>query len=115
MKSIILPISKINLLKESEREVTFFEFFNDIKGFIAELLNNPIEAEPSYTLKGHGFSKNDLINLLIKRNVITRKENIDEPTDSDGKMYSRYTVSYRVPRANFKQKIKRIHQELFEN
>ena len=112
---VILPYSKIALLKESSEEVLFFDFFNDVKHFITELLRDPVaDTQPSDMLKSHGISRKDLIDVLIKRNVIVRSESIDEPSDGNGKPFSQYTVSYKVPRENFKKKIRRIYQELFE-
>ena len=39
---IYIPQNKLSLIKESiNEEVTFFEFYRDIKKFIKDLLSNP--------------------------------------------------------------------------
>ena len=36
---VIITEDKLNLLKESANEVTFYEFFTDVKNFISDLLD----------------------------------------------------------------------------
>lgn len=113
-RTIILPSNSIGLLKESQEEVTFFEFFNEIKKFIAKLLDDPINAMPSDFLVSHGFNCKDLKNKLISLNIIKRNESIDEPVNEDGEAESTYHVSYKVPKQGFKRKIRRLYQNTFE-
>lgn len=114
---IYLDESKLILIKESEKEeeVTFYKFFTEVKNFIKDLLDDPINAKPSGFFKKHGISKKDLLNKMMDRDIISKKENIDEPNDADGKMKSMHYLQYRVPRKNFEQKIKRLYSYFFEN
>ncbi len=113
---IYLNENKLILLKESENdEVTFFKFFTEVKNFIKDLLDDPIGAKPSGFFKNYGISKSILLNKMMDRDIISKKENIDEPNDADGKMKSMHYLQYRVPRKNFEQKIKRLYSYFFEN
>jgi len=113
---IYINENKLVLIKESEDEnVTFFKFFTEVKNFIKDLLDDPIGAKPSDFFEKHGISKKSLLNKMMDKDIITKKENIDEPNDADGKMKSRHYLQYKVPRKNFEQKIKRLYSYYFEN
>ena len=113
---VYLREDKLVLIKESEEEeVTFYKFFTEVKNFLRDLLDDPINAKPSGFFKDHDISKNDLLNKMMDKDIIAKKENIDEPTDADGKMKSMHYIQYRVPRKNFEQKIKRLYSYYFEN
>ena len=112
-RTIIIDEGKISLLKESEGEVTFFKFFCELKRYIADLLSDPIHAKQSPFFAEHGIDAKTLRNKMIERGIIKRKEDINEPVDEDGNMESVYTVSYKVPKLNFKRNIRRMYQELF--
>ena len=108
--------NKLILIKENEEEeVTFYKFFTEVKNFLKDLLDDPINAKPSGFFKTHGISKNTLLNKMMEKDIVAKKENIDEPNDADGNMKSMHYLQYRVPRKNFEQKIKRLYSYFFEN
>ena len=101
---------------KSEEKMTFFSFFKEIKKFIVDLLEDPINAKPGEELSMRGFTSGKLRKLLRDANVIVMKEKIDEPHNEEtGELESRYYLSYKVPKKNFKKKIRRLYQNLFEN
>ena len=53
---------KLFLIKESEEEVTFYKFFTEVKNFLQDLLDDPINAKPSGFFKSHDISKSVLLN-----------------------------------------------------
>ena len=112
---IYLKEDKLILIKESEEKVTFYKFFTEVKNFIKDLLEDPIGAKPSEFFKNHGISRSILLNKMMDRDIISKKENIDEPNDADGKMKSMHYIQYKVPKKNFEQKIKRLYSYFFEN
>lgn len=112
---IYLNEDKLFLIKESEEEVTFYKFFTEVKNFLQDLLDDPINAKPSGFFKSHGISRSVLLNKMLDRDIVAKKENIDEPMDADGKMKSMHYLQYRVPKKNFEQKIKRLYSYFFEN
>lgn len=117
MKIIHLNESKFNmLLEEEEREFPFETFYEEALKFIEELLKDPIKAKPSEILNGHGLTNAILRKKLCDYGVITKKEDIREPYDeTSGKKTSRYYVSYKVPRKDFKDKLRQLHSELENN
>ena len=112
---VYLDENKLFLLKESDEEVTFYKFFTEVKNFIQDLLDDPIGAKPSSFFSTHGISRSELLNKLLDRDIVTKKENITEPNDADGKITSRHSLQYKVPRKNFEQKINRLYSYFFEN
>lgn len=110
----MLDESQVALLKEDKEEVTFFEFFTEVKKFIKDLLTNPIEARPSPFLVSIGLRDGILREKLIDRNIIVKSEKIDEPYNEETKgKESRYYISYKVPKKDFKRKMRRFYQSIF--
>ena len=102
-------------MNESVTKMSFFMFFNEIKKFIAGLLADPIGTKPSEVLISYGLHNGKLRKMLRDANVIQMKENIDEPySEETGEMESRYFLSYKVPKKDFKKKLRRLYQKLFE-
>jgi hypothetical protein len=96
-------------LKESEKEVTFYQFFTEIKNFLKELLVDPHNATTDGFFKSHGIRKGELIKKLQDRDIIQKDEKIDEV---DGQ--SMYTVSYKIPKQGFEKKVHRLYSKMFE-
>ena len=112
---IYLREDKLILLKESEEEVTFYSFFNEVKNFLKRLLDDPIGAKPGDFFSKHGISRNDLLNKMLERGIVKKEENIDEPNDADGKMKSMHYLQYSVPKKNFETSIHRLYSYFFES
>lgn len=113
---IIINEKKLLLLKESDdEEVTFYKFFTEVKNFLKDLLEDPINAKPSEFLTSHGVSKTELLDKMLDKDIIKKKENIDEPNDASGNMKSRHYLQYSVPKKNFEGKMKRLYSSFFEN
>lgn len=113
MKKVFINEDKMNVIMESEEEYTFFQFFNDIKSFMKDLLNDPIHARPNERLKQHGISNDVARTKLQDDGIIVKTEKIDEPFDeATGKQTSRYYLSYKIPKKDFKKKVRRLYQKL---
>lgn len=119
-KKVYIKENKISLIKESQEPLPFQTFFEEIVKFIKGLLNDPIQAKPSELLISHGLTNKLLRKELADNSVVIKTENIDEPIDdTTGKKVSRYYLSYRVPKENFKNKLRQcynnfVKQGLFE-
>jgi len=109
----IKPVGRNNLHENTE-EVTFYSFYTNIRIFLSKLLKKPFDAEPSKMLKDNGFTKTRLINLLLKKGVITRNEKVVVIDTDDNKKRVEHQLKYSVLRANFERKIKRIYIQFFE-
>ena len=95
-----------------KKDVTFYAFKSNVKHFLSSLLRDPINTKISDVLKDVGFSKQKLINILLKRDVIRRHESIDDKDKENGNV--NYVVKYNIVRKNFERKIKRIYNKYVE-
>lgn len=115
MKKIIISESSLPLLKSCQEEVTFYKFFNELKEFIKSLLNDPLNAKVNDFFKNHGISRSVLINRMLEKNILTKKESINEPYDDNGNQQSRHTLEYKVVKKNFERKMRRLYSYFFES
>ena len=61
-------------------------------------------------LVSNGFNNGKLRHLLVQFGIVKKSEDIDEPiNDESGKKESRYHLSYKVPKKNFKDKIRKLY------
>lgn len=95
-------------------EITYFRFMSEVRAFLAKLLKNPIDAQPSKYLKNRGVSRKWLIDNLIKRDVLERHEKILDPTNSDEKK-AKYVVKFKVRKKDFEKRIYKIYIKKFES
>lgn len=115
MKKIHINESKFSKIFEGEKkELPFLTFYDEVVKFIKGLLNDPIGTKPSDILISNGIHNGYLRKKLYDYNVITKDEDIDEPYDeTTGYKTSRYYVSYKVHKENFKDKLRKLYSDLF--
>lgn len=107
MKRIHLSEERFNKILSEAKELPFQTFYEETLQFIRDLLNKPIEAKTSDILTSYGLDTKTLKSKLCDFGVITKNEDIREPyDDKEGKQKSRYYISYKVPRENFKEKLR---------
>lgn len=112
-KTIFIESRQAHLLKEGE-EVTFYQFDRELRKYLAELLQDPVNAKLGGLFASHNIDEKSFKSRLIDRNIIVKKEKISEPYDEEkGKKVARYYVSYQVPRNNFDRKVHRLYNEYF--
>lgn len=110
-RKVYINESSLTRMKESNG-ITFLSFYREIIKFVKGLLNNPIGARPSEVLLSNGLANGKLRHLLSLYGVVIKSEDIDEPiNDENGKVESRYHLSYKVPKKNFKEKIRKMYHD----
>ena len=93
--------------------MTHFKFNSNVKRFLADLLEDPVNSEPNVIFKHNGIDKNKLLKGLEARKVIIKKMNIDDH-DSDGKPHkAMMIVKYSVPKERFQEKLDAVFDDLF--
>lgn len=109
MRKIHFNESSLVVLTESKK-MTFLKFYKEVVSFVKGLLNDPIGARPSELLLSVGLTNGKLRQLLSQFGIVVKSENIDEPiNDESGKKESKYHLSYKVPKENFKDKIRKLY------
>jgi hypothetical protein len=96
----------------ASKEVTYYQFSSHIQNFLSKLKNKPTQAKPSKFLEDNEFTKEKLIRILIKRNILKRKESIKDPTNSEEKT-AKYYVKYTIIRDGFEDKMKKFYKDYF--
>jgi len=120
MKIIYINENRIpeikRLIDESTEKISFLLFFEQIRDFIKGLLEDPINTKPSQILRDRGLHNGKLRKMLRDANIIKMSEKIDEPhSEETGEIESRYYISYKVPKKDFKKKVRRLYQKIFES
>lgn len=112
MKSIYITESQLKFIAENEEEeITFYEFFVNVKKFLKDLLTKPSEAEPNKILL-HKVDKSELLNKMIDLGIIKKEEKIDEVLVDESKKVAKHYVQYKVPKRNFDEKVKELYKEI---
>ena len=91
-------------------DTTFYGFQSSVRHFLSELLSHPFKTKPNKYLTDRGMTRQKLINILLKRDVLRRHEKVDDTNPNEVK----YVLKYNVVRKNFEKKLKRIYTKYFE-
>lgn len=121
MKKVYIKENQLHLFEQEEKEVTFYEFFINVKSFLKDLLNKPADADVSDLFKSKGISKSGLISKMKDIDLIKSDDRIDEvPVEEEKKthpygkkMVAKRYVKYSIPRKNFEDKIKKLYKQIF--
>ncbi len=123
-ESRVIIISEDVMDKIADKLImTEYVFESNIRQFLSDLYNDPINAQPSETLKIYNLGRNRLINLLIKYGILTKKEKVSYK-DENGNfktptMKVRYGIKdengdFEVKKKHFQLKVKSLYIDLFE-
>lgn len=85
-------------------KMTRYRFESLIRSFLNGLLGSAIKTEPDEELKSVGLKKKELINIMMRNGILTRKERILDKSNSD-KEKPTYSVKYKVVKKDFNDKI----------
>lgn len=110
MKTIIINEKQAFILKEANKEMTYYAFLSHVKSYLKKLLTDPISAQPDDFLKNYGLDGKELNSKLTDNNIIIKNEKIDSSGDKD-----MFSITYKIPRQNFERKMKRLYSSLFES
>ena len=114
MKQIYIKENQLHLLQEEKEEITFYEFFVNVKSFLKDLLTNPTEAKPNALLT-QKVNKKELLKKMGDLGIIKNTERIDEvPIDESSKKVAKYFVQYKVPKRNFEEKVKELYKDIVQ-
>lgn len=108
-KTIVINENDINKII-----ITPHKYNVHIKRFISQLLQDPVNAQPSDLFKINGFNRTKLLDSLLKRKIISRKQRLSD-TDENGKpKTATMMVKYICPKKDFERKLDKLYMALFE-
>lgn len=114
MKNIYITEKQLTLISEEKDEITFYEFFVNVKKYLKDLLSNPTNAKANNVLT-RNISQEELLNKMTDLGIIKKCEKIDEVTVEEGsKKVAKYFVQYKVPKRNFEEKVKELYKDVVE-
>ena len=114
VKTIILKESQLDNL-EKELCMTEYRFVSNIKHFLADLLDDPVNAEVPLALRMNKFDdRNILIKTLCDDGIIVRKQNISDKDESGNPKTATMLVSYTIPKKDFDNKLRQLYSRLYE-
>lgn len=115
MKKVYINESQLSIIIDNkDEEVTFYDFFINIKNFLKDLMKKPTETNISDLFSNKGLTKDSLISKLKDANLIVSDEKINElPRGEKGKKIAVHTIKYSIPKNRFKDKLKSLYKEIF--
>jgi len=105
--------------------MTDYVFESNIRQFLKDLYNDPVNAQPSETLLVYNLNRNKLIRLLMKYGILTKSENVSFKDENGNfktpRMKIRYglkdndkEVDLEVKKKRFQSKVRKLYIDLFE-
>lgn len=111
---VIVISQRVNEELNKDFEMTEFKFNNNIRNFLADLLNDPANAKPSLLLRRYGLNRSKLIGMMNRIGMIDRSERISDTDENGQPKTATMMVKYRVPKKNFERKLKKLYMRIFE-
>lgn len=104
-------------------------FISHLKGFMKELLNNPLHAKIDGYLLSHGITTKDAIDMLLKKAsaddpysaIMIRTEKIrpaelsEEDIENGVTPKDNFHIKYNIPKKDFSKKLRNLYISLFES
>lgn len=112
-KTIIINESDMNRLKDF-LEMSEYKFNHNIRKFISQLLEDPVNAQPSELLKYHGYNRSKLLQHLVNNNIISRVEHISDKDENGEPKTATMMVRFKCPKKDFDRKLEKLFMRLFE-
>lgn len=98
----------------NEMEMTEYKFNSNIKYFISQLLQDPVNAQPPAIFKFNGLKRSVLLAKMIKFGLITRIEKISDKDENGQPKRATMLIKFKCPKKNFTKKLKKLYISLFE-
>lgn len=116
MSTIIISESQLRVLYEHENErVVIGEFETALNNYFRELKENPNHPKLDGFFKENGISEVELQNKMMDLGLISRKDNIIEPEDAEGKKHSMHTRQFTRYNKNYNANVKKLFDTFFKD
>ena len=107
-------LKKISEDYDREMEMTEQKFHSNIRNFISQLLQDPVNAQPSTLLKTNGLNRSILLKYLLNSGILVRDERISDRDENGEPKTATMMVKFRCPKKNFDRKIQKLYIRFFE-
>ena len=113
-ESDVQRLQKISEGYDKEMEMTEQKFHSHIRKFISQILQDPVNAQPSILLKANGLNRSILLKYLLNSGILIRDERISDRDENGEPKTATMMVKFRCPKKNFDRKIQKLYIRLFE-
>ena len=113
-ESDVQRLQKISEGYDKEMEMTEQKFHSHIRNFISQILQDPVNAQPSILLKANGLNRSILLKYLLNSGILIRDERISDRDENGEPKTATMMVKFRCPKKNFDRKIQKLYMRLFE-
>lgn len=110
---IIVNESDMNRISEN-LEMTEHKFHANIRHFISQLLQDPVNAKPSYIFKFYGYNRSLLLRYLISEGILIKDEHISDKDENGQSKTATMIIKFKCPKKVFDKKLQRLYIRLFE-
>lgn len=107
-------LKKISEDYDKEMEMTEQKFHSNIRNFISQLLQDPVNAQPSSIFRENGLSRSVLLKYLLSSGILVRDERLSDRDENGEPKTATMMVKFRCPKKNFDRKIQKLYVRLFE-
>lgn len=97
-------------------EMTEQKFHSNLRKFISQLLEDPVNAQPSDLFKIYGYNRSNLLKCLLhgKDPILLRSEKISDKDENGEPKTATMIVKFKCPKKNFDRKLQKLFIKLFE-
>ena len=113
-ESDVQRLQKISEGYDKEMEMTEQKFHSNIRNFISQLLQDPVNAQPSNIFRENGLSRSVLLKYLLNSGILVRDERLSDRDENGEPKTVTMMVKFRCPKKNFDRKIQKLYIRLFE-
>ena len=113
-ESDLQRLQKISEECDREMEMTEQKFHSNIRNFISQLLQDPVNAQPSMLLKMHGLYRSVLLKYLLDNGTLVRDERISDVDENGEPKKATMMVKFKCRKKNFDRRIQKLYMRLFE-
>ena len=113
-ESDVQRLQKISEGYDKEMEMTEQKFHSNIRNFISQILQDPVNAQPSIVLKANGLNRSILLKYLLNSGILIRDERISDRDENGEPKTATMMVKFRCPKKNFDRKIQKLYMRFFE-
>lgn len=114
-RTIIINESDLERLADMT-EMTEQKFHANIRHFISQLLQDPVNAKVPYIFSQRNFTRSSLLAYLLggKDPILIRDERISDKDENGEPKTATMMVKFRCPKKNFDRKLEKLFIKMFE-
>lgn len=112
-RKIVLSEGDVERL-QTALQMTEQKFFSNVSLFISQLLQDPVNTQPTEVLIQNGLDRKTLINELINADILKKKTKISDKDDEGNFKTPTMRIKFICAKKDYNFKLKKLYIKLFE-